>query len=170
MNMDPEENDCWHVIESYFKHKHLEQLVKHQTESYNDFIQNQMKKEYWPAIGYIKISNFALRVDVFERIFFIARQKIKNGPFVDSSDLMNPVGCDRNELRDILIFCGFSALKFNNDRDLYYNGLKKHLKKIIKDKTKKIHIKKNTKTTKLLNNNKKPADPNSPFAVLEKLL
>ena len=42
--MDPEENDCWHVIESYFKHKHLEQLVKHQTESYNDFIQNQMKK------------------------------------------------------------------------------------------------------------------------------
>ena len=34
----------WHVIESYFKNKHLEQLVKHQVESYNDFIQNQMKK------------------------------------------------------------------------------------------------------------------------------
>ena len=38
------EHDSWHVVESYFENKHLEQLVKHQTESYNDFIQNQMKK------------------------------------------------------------------------------------------------------------------------------
>ena len=133
-------------------------------------IQNEMKKEYWSSIGYIKVNNFALRVDVFERIFFLARQKIKNGPFLDSSDLMNPVGCDRNQLKDILIFCGFSALKLNNDRDLYYNGLKKHPKKIIKNKTKKIQIKKNTKIAKLSNKNKKQADPNSPFAVLEKLL
>ena len=36
--------DCWKVIESYFKNKHLDQLVKHQLESYNDFIENQMKK------------------------------------------------------------------------------------------------------------------------------
>ena len=133
-------------------------------------IQNEMKKEYWSAIGYIKLNNFALRVDVFERIFFIARQKIKNGPFLDSSDLMNPVGCDRYQLRDILIFCGFSVLKLHNDRDLYYNELKKHSKKFTKDKTKKINIKKNTKTTKVSNKNKKLADPNSPFAVLEKLL
>ena len=36
--------DCWSVIESYFENKHLHQLVKHQIESYNDFIKNQMKK------------------------------------------------------------------------------------------------------------------------------
>ena len=118
-------------------------------------IQNEMKKEYWSSIGYIKLNNFALRVDVFERIFFLARQKIKKWSFLDSSDLMNPVGCDRNQLKDILIFCGFSALKLNNDRDLYYNELKKHPKKIIKDK-KKINIKKNNKIAKLSNKNKKP--------------
>jgi DNA-directed RNA polymerase II subunit RPB2 len=39
-----EEKDCWKVIESYFANKHLPQLVKHQVESYNDFIQNQMKR------------------------------------------------------------------------------------------------------------------------------
>ena len=83
---------------------------------------------------------------------------------------MNPVGCDRNQLKDILRFCGFSVIKLNNDRDLYYNELKKHPKKFTKDKTKKINIKKNTKTTKVSNKNKKLADPNSPFAVLEKLL
>jgi DNA-directed RNA polymerase II subunit RPB2 len=36
--------DCWKVIESYFQNKHLLQLVKHQIESYNDFIQNQIKR------------------------------------------------------------------------------------------------------------------------------
>ena len=46
-----------------------------------------------------------------KEFFSLARQKIKNGPFLDSSDLMNPVGCDRNQLKDILIFCGFSAYK-----------------------------------------------------------
>ena len=44
--LDQEYNakDCWSVIESYFENKHLHQLVKHQIESYNDFIKNQMKK------------------------------------------------------------------------------------------------------------------------------
>ena len=37
-------NDTWKVINRYFENKHLEQLVRHQLESYNDFIQNQMKK------------------------------------------------------------------------------------------------------------------------------
>ena len=135
--------------------------------------QNEMKKEYWPAIGYIKLNNFALRVDVFERIFFIARQKIKNGPFLDSSDLMNPAGCDRNQLTDILKFCGFGVIKLNNARYLYYIEPKKRPKKITKAKSKKINIKKNIKTSKTTtfsNKNKKLADPNSPFAVLEKLL
>ena len=34
----------WSVIDSYFKNSHLHQLVKHQLDSYNDFIQNQMFK------------------------------------------------------------------------------------------------------------------------------
>ena len=133
-------------------------------------IQNKMKEEYWAAIGYIKLNNFALRVDVFERIFFIARQKIKNGPFIDSSDLMNPVGCDRNQLKDILRFCGFSVVKLNNDRDLYYNEIKKVSTKLSKSATKKIDVKKRSKITRKKNKDKKQADPNSPFAVLEKLL
>ena len=39
-----EENDIWKLIGNYFEDKHLHQLVRHQIESYNDFIQNQMKK------------------------------------------------------------------------------------------------------------------------------
>ena len=42
-----------------------------------------MPETYWQAIGYLCLNNFAVRVDVFERIFFIARKKIKIGPFLD---------------------------------------------------------------------------------------
>ena len=105
-----------------------------------------------------------------KEFFFIARQKIKKGPFIDSSDLMNPVGCDRAQLKEILRFCGFSALKLNNERDLYYNVIKKVSSKLTKNKTKKNGIKKRSNTAKNKNKDKKQADPNSPFAVLEKLL
>lgn len=38
------DSDVWDIIGNYFEDKHLHQLVRHQIESYNDFIQNQMKK------------------------------------------------------------------------------------------------------------------------------
>ena len=134
---------------------------------------NEMKKDYWSAIGYLKLNSFALRVDVFERIFFIARQKIKLGPFLDSADLMNPVGCNREQLKDILVFCGFKSIKFPNERMLFFYETNKTL-----IKPKKINLSKKIKNNKVINTKNKPAkpnlkklvDPNSPFAVLEKLL
>ena len=35
---------AWTVIESYFKGQHLKRLVRHQIESYNDFVNFQIKK------------------------------------------------------------------------------------------------------------------------------
>ena len=34
----------WTIIESYFKDHHLEQLVRHQLESYNNFVEHQIQK------------------------------------------------------------------------------------------------------------------------------
>ena len=34
----------WKIIESYFKDHHLERLVRHQIESYDNFVNNQIKK------------------------------------------------------------------------------------------------------------------------------
>ncbi len=132
--------------------------------------ENKMKKEYWSAIGYLRLNNFAIRVDVFERIFFIARQKMKSGPFLDTADLMNPVGCNSMELRAILSFCGFGVLDLPNNRNLYFNEIKKTIPKPEKSKYKKTEQNKKNRNKKQIIKNKKPADPNSPFAVLEKLL
>ena len=40
----------------------------------------KMPENYWQSIGYININKFVFRIDVFEKIFFIARQN-KKGPF-----------------------------------------------------------------------------------------
>ena len=166
----------------------------------------KMPNSYWLAIGYHNIDNFAVRVDVFEKIFFLARKKFKYGPFIESSEMMNPIGCNSDQLKKILEFCGFESILFSDEKKLYYmksKKLQKNLKKNIISNKKVIKIKKNkdkkniiihkgnkniiinkdkkniiiNKDTKNFNkekkmeiNKKNPIDPNSPFAVLEKLL
>ena len=102
--------------------------------------------------------------------FFIARQKIKTGPFLDSADLMNPVGCNRDQLKDILVFCGLSFIKFPNERYIFFYETKKIISKPKRAITKKINLKQKSKNKKISKKIKKSIDPNSPFAVLEKLL
>ena len=115
---------------------------------------------YWQSIGYINIKNFSFRIDVFEKIFFLARQKIKKGPFLESSDLMNPIGCNSEQLKDIMKFCGYDYVTISDEKKLFFLSDKKK-------ETKKNHRKNKNKKN---NDNTIKKDPNSPFAVLEKLL
>ena len=119
-----------------------------------------MPDNYWQSIGYIKIKNFLFRIDIFEKIFYLARQKYKKGPFLESSDLMNPIGCNSTQLKDIMSFCGYEFLTCSDEKNLFFISKKKNqIKKINK-----------SKSNKKINKDKIKRDPNSPFAVLEKLL
>ena len=73
---------------------------------------------------------------------------------------MNPIGCNSEQLKDILTFCGYEYLTIPDGKKLFFLNNKK--REIKKNKNKKLN--KNT------NNNSIKRDPNSPFAVLEKLL
>ena len=126
----------------------------------------KMPNNYWQSIGYININNFSFRIDIFEKIFFLARQKIKKGPFLESSDLMNPIGCNSNQLKDIMLFCGYDCLIISDEKKLFFLSNKKNTTIKNKNKNKNKEKKLNRKTNK----NKIKRDPNSPFAVLEKLL
>ena len=72
--------------------------------------------------------------------------------------------------KDILVFCGLSYLKLPNERILFYYESKKTVSKSQNIKLKKIDVKLKPKNAKILKKNKKSVDPDSPFAVLEKLL
>ncbi len=121
--------------------------------------------DYWQSIGYIFLNNFAFRVDIFEKIFFLARRKIKNGPFLETSELMNPLGCSSDQLKDILLYCGYKSINLNNQKKLYF-FMNKNIR--VKNKKNRKNIKIGDKQKKVIP--KPKTDPNSPFAVLEKLL
>ena len=123
----------------------------------------KMPTNYWQSIGYINIKNFSFRIDMFEKIFYLARQKFKKGPFLESSDLMNPIGCNSNQLKDIMIFCGYEYLYMSDNKKLFFISNKKK-----ETKNKKNYSK--NKINKKKDKDKIKKDPNSPFAVLEKLL
>ena len=108
---------------------------------------------------------------MYLRGYFLLRgKKIKNGPFLDSADLMNPVGCNREQLKDILAYCGLSFIKFPNERFMFFYESSRVNIKSKKIVSKKINLKSKSKNKKLLKKDKKSPDPNSPFAILEKLL
>ena len=98
-----------------------------------------MPASYWSAIGYICINNFAVRIDIFERIFFLVRQKIKLGPFIESSDLMNPIGCTSQQLSNILSFCGFDNFMLGDEKRIFFFKQKnqKNSEKLINKNKKK---------------------------------
>ncbi len=77
---------------------------------------------------------------------------------------MNPIGCNSDQLEGIMRFCGYEVINVIDNKKLYFF---KQLHKI----DKKSYKKNNTK--KIIDRKTKPKkklDPNSPFAVLEKLL
>ena len=150
----------WKIFNDY----NLSDSIPLPTDGRVSFTTNlKMPKSYWLSIGYISINDFAFRVDVFEKIFYLARKKIKYGPFLESSDLMNPIGCNSEQLKNILFLCGYEATNLSNQKKLYFfkknNTVVKNTKKIKKKSIKNYDSKP-----------QKKLDPNSPFAVLEKLL
>ena len=159
------------ILWQVYNKVNIDSVFQLPTDGRVSFVSNiKMPESYWLSIGYLCLNDFALRIDVFERIFFLARQKIKFGPFLESSSLMNPVGCNANQLQNILAFCGFNCVELGGNKKLFYAGIKKKIeknnlkKKKSKSKVHKIDINKKSEKKKI------KADPNSPFAVLEKLL
>ena len=77
---------------------------------------------------------------------------------------MNPIGCNSDQLKDIMFFCGYDYLTISDGKKLFFiSKKKKEHKKITKNNS-------NKKTTKNNHRDKVKKDPNSPFAILEKLL
>ena len=76
---------------------------------------------------------------------------------------MNPIGCNSDQLKDVMSFCGYDFLILSDEKKLFFTSYnKKETKKIINNK-------KDKKSKKIIKP-KVERDPNSPFAVLEKLL
>ena len=73
--------------------------------------------------------NLLFRIDILKKSFFLARQKVKCGPFLESSELMNPIGCNSNQLKDILMYCGYQNINLSDNKKLYFYSIRKETNK-----------------------------------------
>ena len=79
---------------------------------------------------------------------------------------MNPIGCGSDQLANLLKYCGISNISIGGEKKLFFYKYDKSKKQIFKGKkAKSIKIKNKVRKSK-----GKIVDPNSPFAVLQKLL
>ena len=136
-------------------------------ENYNNFKQNtiyplptngrvyftdssDLPKSYWLAIGYVKINKIALRVDIFERLYFMIRQKYRSGTFIENSDIMNLVGCDSAVLKKILLYLNYDSVKMGNDQLIFVQNQSRNNKKPGISKEKKNNLLKKAKKEKYI--------------------
>ena len=47
------------------------------------------------------------------------RQKLKKDLFLEFSDLMNPLGCNSDQLKDIMVFCGYEYLTISDGKTIF---------------------------------------------------
>ena len=87
------------------------------------------------------------------------------GPFLESPELMNPIGCNSSQLANLLEFCNFNNIQIGDGKRLflYENKTKKQVFKKIKKNIIQIKPRNVRRIEKKIN-------PDSPFAVLQKLL
>ena len=98
---------------------------------------------YWKAIGYVRINDIFLRVDIFERFFFMVRKKFRFGPFIQNSDLMNLIGCDALLLKKILSYLNYDCAIMGNDQLIFTQ--KQKIKNARKKKSKNNFLNKKPK-------------------------
>jgi ATP-dependent RNA helicase SUPV3L1/SUV3 len=111
---------------------------------------NKNIKEFLLICGFENFGNFFVRIDILERLFLKVMEKTKNNNFEMNSEMMNLVGCNKENL--IILFSLMSYKKLSstdNKNDLYTYKPKKQY-----TIEKKIRVKKNN---------------DNPFEVLNKI-
>ncbi len=134
-------------------------------------------QQWYNLIGYSKLGDRVMRVDMVERLSVIIRTSARDGSFKISEEMLSIAGASKDQMANILFDLGFEKSKESDGIEVTFETLFKKksnsfsnisnlkLKKnSIKRKQRKVAEKKkfNQKNNTLIN-------PNSPFSVLSNL-
>ena len=111
---------------------------------------NKNIKEFFLICGFENFGNFFVRIDILERLFLKVMEKTKKNNFEMNSEMMNLVGCNKENLTILFSLMGYKKLAgIDNKNDLYTYKPKKQY-----TMQKKIRMKKNN---------------DNPFQILDKI-
>ena len=84
--------------------------------------------------GFEKFKNFYVRVDILEKLFIKIIEKSKGGKFEINSDMMNLLGCTKENFYQLMSLMNYKKYNKNDEKTFVYKGVKKEkkMKKFIK--------------------------------------
>ena len=98
----------------------------------NFIIDENFNKKFLLLCGFENFKDFYVRIDILEKLFISILEKTKNREFQVNSEMMNLLGCSKDNFYKLMTFMNYKKLK---DKDSYvFNGDNKKVKKIFKNK------------------------------------
>ncbi len=96
----------------------------------NYLIDKKYNKNFLLLCGFERFKNYFIRIDILEKLFIKILDNSKNRKFVINADMMNLLGCTKDDFNKLMIYMGY---KKDEAVDTYiFKGEKKKRDKIIK--------------------------------------
>ena len=89
-------------------------------------------KKFLLICGFENFNNFYIRVDILERFFLKIIKNTKDGIFKIDSDMINLIGCSKENFFELLKLMQYKQKKIDNNEECFEyqpNYIKKHNKK-----------------------------------------
>ncbi len=108
-----------------------------------NFLKDELKinSEFLLICGFENFDKAYVRVDILERLFLKIIEKTKNGLFKIDSDMINLIGCNKENFFKLLKAMDYKPKKIKDDKEDYFT----YKPKFFKNKTKDMKISKSNK-------------------------
>ena len=132
-------------------------------------------KDWYNIIGYSKLGDRVMRVDMVERLLALIRIAARDGSFKITEEMLSIAGASKEQMSKVLMDLDFELLDQDKNQEITFDTVFKKKKKFIfKNKTKTIKKIKKDKILKKMKTSKNTItkikiNPDSPFAVLSNL-
>ena len=106
-----------------------------------NFLKNETIKnnEFLLICGFENLNKFYIRVDILERLFLKIIEKSKDGIFKIDSDMINLIGCTKENFYKLLELLGYKRKIIKDDKDEFFIYKPKFTKQLKEKKAKKIN-------------------------------
>ena len=104
-----------------------------------NFLKNENKKDkkFLLICGFENFENFYVRVDILERLFIKIIENTKNGTFKIDSDMINLIGCNKENFFKLLELMQYKRKKVEENEQDYFVYQPKYIKRVDRKGSKK---------------------------------
>jgi ATP-dependent RNA helicase SUPV3L1/SUV3 len=92
-------------------------------------VEKKFDRKFLLLCGFEKFKNFYIRVDILEKLFLKIIENTKGGKFQISSEMMNLLGCSKENFFEIMYLMNYRKEKDKSDL-FSYKGFKKNKNKV----------------------------------------